>query len=91
MRRYARDGALAQGRWHQAMGFNPFTPARSALRMMLVVTWGCPAGKRFAAIHQLSRIEERMVATLAMILWGFWRMWMGLVVTPIIAPQRSSP
>lgn len=74
-------GALAQGRWHEAVAFNLFTPVIAlGVATMLVVTL-LPATMRVTAIHALSRIEARtglpLLTLIALVLWGFWRMWHG--------------
>lgn len=72
-------GALACCRWHEAIEFNLFTPMVAlGVATMLIVTL-LPTASRLTAIQTLSRIEERtglpLLTLIAMILWGFWRIW----------------
>jgi hypothetical protein len=48
---------------------------------MLIVTL-LPDSRRFATIQVLSKLEQRtglpLLTLIAMILWGFWRIWKAL-------------
>ena len=75
-------GALARGRWHEAIEFNLFTPMIAlSVATMLIVTL-LPDSRRFATIQVLSKLEQRtglpLLTLIAMILWGFWRIWKAL-------------
>ncbi len=74
-------GALARGRWHDAMHLHPFAPVFGFAMLVMIGVTVLPEERRLRILDAIWRVERRtgfsLFVLVALMIWGLWRMWHG--------------